>query len=80
MTMIDEFAALFEIDASRRGELYDDKGRPTVLAKLKHADRKRYEELMVLYKDRRISDLRSLKQEIDELIRTAEKAAETKAK
>ena len=78
--MIDEFAALFEIDASCRGELYDDKGRPTVLAKLKHADRKRYEELMVLYKDRRISDLRSLKQEIDELIRTAEKAAETKAK
>lgn len=78
--MIDEFASLFEIDASRRGELYDEKGRPTLLAKLKHADRKRYEELMVLYKDRRIADLRSLKQEADELIRAAEKAAEAKEK
>ena len=32
--MIDEFASLFEIDGSRRGELYDDNGRPTLLAKL----------------------------------------------
>jgi hypothetical protein len=78
--MTDEFALLFEIDASRRAELYDDKGRPILLAKLKRADRKRYEELMVLYKERRIADLRALKQEVDAVIRAAEKAAEAKAK
>jgi hypothetical protein len=80
IAMIDEFAALFEIDASRRAELYDDKGRPTLLAKLKHADRKRYEELMILYRDRRIADLRSLKMEVDGLIRAVERAAEVNAK
>jgi predicted P-loop ATPase len=69
----DIFAPLFEITADTRGELYNAKGEPRLLAKLKVQDRRRFEQLWTQFQNRRVRDLIGLGREVNKIIKAAGK-------